>query len=56
MDRDGRIVDVLAEVAADDDDECVRVAASGAAAGEHRGWSRKAVRRRSGTSNGSCDP
>ena len=56
MDRDGRIVDVLVEVAADDDDECVRVAASGAAAGEHRGWSRKAVRRRSGTSNGSCDP
>ena len=54
MDRDERIVETLGEVA-DDDDECIRVAATGAAAGEHRIWSRKAVRRRSTTSHGPGD-
>jgi hypothetical protein len=46
MSRDERIVAALRDVAADDSDQFVRLAATSAAEGERRVWSRKAVRRR----------
>jgi HEAT repeat protein len=48
--RDDRVVAALRTAAAEDPDPLVRAAAGGAARGEHRIWSRKAVRRRHRTS------
>jgi hypothetical protein len=50
--RDDRVVAALRAAALEDPDPLVRAAADGAARGEHRVWSRKAVRRRQYRSTG----